>query len=243
MAPVLPQDSSLLSKRTPATNYTLDDASASIYYIDFPTVEISKACSSGPCAYRNTLHQTSASSASAAFQFTGSAVYLYGIRSPSSGPFTVTIDGVTYGQLTGYCETSIPQSLLFEMTGLDPTQKHQVVMRNAGPSLMSLDYIVATAGGAPLLPPASGQPVSPAPTGDPSLNSPSTDIFGIPTDMGGVAPEEEKGDNNTGPIIGAVAGIILFLVIASMVFRSHKKKDGKKADKGSSSDPPSTGQK
>ncbi|KAJ9120019.1 hypothetical protein QFC22_002916 [Naganishia vaughanmartiniae] len=217
----------------------MDDTAASIYYIDFPAVEISKACSSTPCAYGNTLHQTSSSSASAAFQVTAvSAVYIYGIRSPSAGPFTVTINGITYRQLTGYCETSIPQSLLFGKTGLDPTQKYQVVMRNAGPSLISLDYIIATSGGAAIIPPAGGQQISPVPTGATAVSSgspgsTSTDIFGIPTSMGGAAAEE-KGDNNTGAIIGGVAGVILFLVIAFMVFRKPKKS---KADEQSSSSP------
>ncbi|KAJ9120977.1 hypothetical protein QFC24_004957 [Naganishia onofrii] len=216
----------------------MDDTAPSIYYIDFPAVEISKACSTTPCAYGNTLHQTASSSASAAFQVTGSsAVYIYGIRSPAAGPFTVTIDGTTYGQLTGYCETSIPHSLLFEKTGLDPTQKHQIVMRNAGPSLLSLDFVIATAGGAAIIPPPGGQQISPVPTGSTagssgSTGSSSTDIFGIPTSMGGAAAEEEKGDNNTGAIIGGVAGVILFLVIAYMVFRKPKKS---KADKESSS--------
>ncbi|KAJ9103737.1 hypothetical protein QFC21_002197 [Naganishia friedmannii] len=233
MAPVLP-DPSALVKRTPETNYTMDDTSATIYYIDFPAVEISKACSSTPCAYGNTLHQTSSSSASAAFPVTGSAVYIYGIRSPSAGPFTVTIDGITYSQLTGYCETSTPHSLLFEKTGLDPAQKHQIVMRNAGPSLMSLDYIIGTSGGAAIVQPPDGQKVSPLPTGSTpassgSTGSSSTDIFGIPTSMGGAAAaEDDKGDNNTGAIIGGVAGVILFLVIAFMVFRKPKKS---KADK------------
>ncbi|GHJ83775.1 hypothetical protein NliqN6_0177 [Naganishia liquefaciens] len=235
--------------RSAATNFTLDDASSSIYYIDFPAATISNVCvAEGTCAYGNTLHQASLPSASAAFQFAGSAFYIFGLLSPTSGPFTVTVDGVTYGSLTGFCETTIAQALLFYKENLDPTSTHQVVLRNAASSLLSLDYVIATSGGS-ALGPVRNPPSSPqdgtwgTPVGNvgnaggvigppfaggtnvPPVNTstPPTDAFGVPI----ATPTEAKNDSNgdqIGAIIGAVAGVILFLVIAWMLFRSHKKK-------------------
>jgi hypothetical protein len=51
--------------------------------------------------------------------------------------------------------------------------------------------------------------------------SSGTDVFGQPI----TAPAEKDGNGDQiGAIIGAVAGVILFLVIAFMVLKSHKKK-------------------
>lgn len=249
-------------RRSTPTNFTLDDASPSIYYIDFPAAKIPSVCVAvGTCAYGNTLHQASLPSASAAFQFTGSAFYIFGLLSPSAGPFTVTVDGVTYGSLTGFCETTIAQALLFYKEGLDPSSAHQVVLRNAASSLLSLDYVIATSGGSavgPVIYPSSsssiggpGQPagsagisggVSPQPIAaggnaqPASGGTPSTDAFGAPI----AAPAEVENNSNgdqIGAIIGAVAGVILFLVIAGMIFRSHKKKSADSTPSGSAPPP------
>lgn len=241
----------------------MDDASSNIYYIDFPASQISPACAAlGTCAYGNTLHQASLPSASAAFQVTGSAFYIYGLLSPNSGPFTVTVDGVTYGSLTGYCETNIAQALLFHREGLDPTSAHQVVLRNAGSSLLSLDYVIATSGGAAVgpvsYPPTSSpnggtgtpvgsagntggvnaQPLVGSATIQPAIGGPpSTDAFGAPIATETTVEKDSNGDQ-IGAIIGAVAGVIIFLVIAWMVFRSHKSKSADKTASGASPPPP-----
>ena len=175
---------------------------------------------------------------------------MFGLLSPSAGPFTVTVDGVTYGSLTGFCETTIAQALLFYKEGLDPTSAHQVVLRNAASSLLSLDYVIATSGGSavgPVIYPSSsapiGNPGTPVQPVDADTNAqpvfdgtPSTDAFGAPI----APPTEVKNDSNadqTGAIIGAVAGVILFLVIASMVFRSQKKKSADNTSSGSAPPP------
>lgn len=219
-----------LYRRTASTNFTLDDASPAIYYIDFPAAQVSPACAStGTCSYSNTLHQSSLATASAAFQVTANAFYIYGLQSPSGGPFTVIVDGVTYGSLTGYCETVISQALLFHKDGLDLTTAHQVILKNAGPSVITLDYIVASSGAAagPVqsapMPPTGGS-ITPdgTPVVPPMGASSGTDVFGKPI----TAPAEKDGNGDQiGAIIGAVAGVILFLVIAFMVLRSHKKKE------------------
>lgn len=220
-------------RRAVATNFTLDDASPNIYYIDFPAVQVSSVCPAfGTCAYGNTLHQASLPSASAAFEITGSAFYLYGLLSPTSGPFTVNVDGIDYGSLTAYCETTISQALLFHKEGLDPSSAHQVVLRNGGPSSsVSLDYIIATSGGnavgpvayPPASPPngGSGTPAGGAIAQPAVGGGTSTDAFGAPIATPTVVEKDSNGDQ-IGAIIGAVAGVIVFLVIAWMVFRSNR---------------------
>lgn len=219
-----------LHRRAVGTNFTLDDASSAIYYIDFPVAQVNPACATtGTCSYSNTLHQSALTTASAAFQVKASALFIYGLQSPSGGPFTVTIDGVTYGSLTGYCETPISQALLFHMDGLDPTTAHQVVMKNAGPSVLTLDFIVATSGGvagstAGGATPAAGAPAPGLvgrPASQPMAASSGTDVFGQP--LTGPTAEKDGNGDQIGAIIGAVAGVIIFLVIAFMVLRSHRK--------------------
>lgn len=93
--------------------------------------------------------------------------------------------------------------------------------------MVSLDYVIVTSGGTGGSPmPPTGGPGTPVEAPVPAAGasaaySSSTDVFGMPTT---VAPVEKEDNNDQiGAIIGAVAGVLIFLVIAAMVLRSHKK--------------------
>jgi hypothetical protein len=156
----------------------------------------------------------------------------------------VTVDGINYGSLTAYCETTISQALLFHKEGLDPSSAHQVVLRNGGPSSsISLDYVIATSGGNAVGPvaypptsspnggsstPGGGAGTASAANAQPAVGgATSTDAFGAPIAAPTTVEKDSNGDQ-IGAIIGAVAGVIIFLVIAWMVFRSHGSKSADK---------------
>lgn len=77
-------------------SYTLDDSSPQITYtVSFPTAQVPPNCAqTSTCTYQNTLHQTSSAAGSASFKFTASQIYIYGVKGPGFGSFSVTIDGI-----------------------------------------------------------------------------------------------------------------------------------------------------
>ncbi|GJE94534.1 hypothetical protein PsYK624_107040 [Phanerochaete sordida] len=132
----------------PVYNITVDDASPLIQYDGWWTDS-----SHGDPAYieyRNqTFHPTSMFNGTARLTFNGSAVYLFGAKRANHDVYSVILDGhTTTGH--GYSAADSFQQMLFNQTGLSPSQEHHISLSNTPSSstlaYTDLDYVVITAG-------------------------------------------------------------------------------------------------
>ncbi|KAG6877898.1 hypothetical protein C0993_002563 [Termitomyces sp. T159_Od127] len=76
-----------------------------------------------------TFHQSQTKGDVVKLTFTGASFFLNGLTSPTSGTYSVTVDNDT-STLSGKSTFTNPDTLLFYVTGLDPTVSHKVKITN-----------------------------------------------------------------------------------------------------------------
>ncbi|RSH90596.1 hypothetical protein EHS25_001201 [Saitozyma podzolica] len=114
------------------SNSTLDDASSAVTYTGWTSTSSASssigAISSGTF-YQGTVSYTSSAGASAAFSFTGSALYVFGCTGPSFVSFQITLDSSVVGTFNASTTTDSYDTLLFFVSGLNEAS-HSVSITN-----------------------------------------------------------------------------------------------------------------
>ncbi|ODN97005.1 hypothetical protein I350_07983 [Cryptococcus amylolentus CBS 6273] len=210
-------------------NATLDDASSQVTYTGFQSTSPSgssiEAINEGSF-YKDTISWTNAADATAAFSFTGSALYIFGMTGPDFGCFSITIDSSSYGTFNASTTISTSSILLFFTTYLDAGTEHQVEVKNVNDGMvLALDYFVAVApqsSGSGSVSGSGGVGTATA-TGSGSGSS-ATAVFGDGQANSNSGPGGDSTAGIIGGILGGLAG--LALIWLWWAYRRWKKAGG-----------------
>lgn len=139
------------------TNVTIDDFDSVLAYDDqavWVTPDPSSPTFNASASpwMRGTYHQTETKAASLSFNFTGPAIYIYGLLGPGQGSFEVDIDSVASTHSAYQTVNATSSSLLYFASNLT-FANHNLVLRNLGAvssngdkggNAFLLDYISTT---------------------------------------------------------------------------------------------------
>ncbi|GFZ43783.1 hypothetical protein JCM24511_01503 [Saitozyma sp. JCM 24511] len=199
----------------PWSNSTLDDASSAVTYTGWTStssVSSSIGAISSGTFYQGTVSYTSSAGASAAFSFTGSALYVFGCTGPSFGTFQITLDASVVGTYNASTTTDSYDTLLFFVSGLSEASHSVSITNQVDGGLLALDYFVAasssssssvsttTASGAITASTGTGTATGTAATALFSSGSSGTSSEGGGTGSAGAV---------AGGILGALGGLLL----------------------------------
>ncbi|KAI0060911.1 hypothetical protein BV25DRAFT_915422 [Artomyces pyxidatus] len=184
-------------------NYTLDDASAYIFYS--PNWEVQGNDPDVASFFQSTYHAALADGASLNFTFLGSAIYMYGSRGPQHAQYSVNCDGVVANMTANTSQMGF-QQLLYSRDSLNDSAPHTVsiVVRTAKEkNWFDLDYVTFSQGSSLLL------------NASPTLNPPWA------TDTGTSEPEmftsqARESTNPSATIAASILGVLLGIVLATV---------------------------
>ncbi|KAF9267180.1 hypothetical protein L218DRAFT_722655 [Marasmius fiardii PR-910] len=202
-----------------AGNRTIDDSSPDFTFTGNWLVNSCSKCNPQPDsgqAHNGTWRTNNDDVATMQLNFTGSAIWLFGILAPAStqGSFTITLDGqspMVYNVSENSNSSYVYNQLLFSATSL-PTSTHRLLLESGSDSASGhsiiLDYAVVN----------SDLPSTTITSGAPTISGSGASQSGDNTSI-----STSSGHSRVGETVGIVVGALVALAIAAVLVRRYRR--------------------